>query len=320
MESTVAAHGTTRDDAAPGVRETAPAKLNLALHVVGRRADGYHLLDSLVVFCDPPAADVVHLARAGSPGAGGAALAVDGPFAGALAGEAAADNLAVRALAALEAARSDGAASAPPASFRIRLAKNLPVAAGIGGGSADAAAVVRAWARLTGEALPPERRAAIALSLGADVPVCLAGRPAIMRGIGEALTTLPAGALPALPVVLARPPVAVSTGAVFSRLASRENPPMPPLPDRLDTPATVARWLGEARNDLEPAARAVAPAIDDCLAALAAAEGALLARLSGSGATCFALFADTASAAAAADRLAAARPDWWVVATRTGPA
>ena len=261
--------------------ERARAKLNLALHVTGRRADGYHLLDSLVAFA--ALGDTVAL----QPGP--LSLTVEGPFAGALAAEGE-DNLCLRA------ARAIGGAA------RIRLTKVLPVASGIGGGSADAAAVLRGFHRM-GLPLPsaPER-------LGADVPVCLAGQPARMRGVGERLDPVPA--LPALPVVLVNPGIALATPAVFAALQSRENPVLPE-PSWRDA-AGFLDYLGACRNDLEPPARGLAPVIGRVLQALRA-QDALLARMSGSGATCFGIFARPERAAAAAAALA--REGWWAVAS-----
>ena len=264
------------------VEARAPAKINLTLHVTGRRPDGYHLLDSLVVFAD--LGDVLRVAPAET-----ASLRVTGPMAdGVPTGP---ENLVRRA------AELMGVAA------EIELEKHLPAAAGIGGGSSDAAATLRALAELTGRPPPAE-----VARLGADVPVCLAARPARMRGIGERVS--PVSGLPDLAAVLVNPGAAVPTPEVFARLERRENPPMPdPLP-RWETAAELVRWLAAQRNDLEAAARAVAPEIGTALAALAAMPGCGLARMSGSGATCFGLFADRAAAGAAAAALA--RPGWWV--------
>nr|WP_198670610.1 4-(cytidine 5'-diphospho)-2-C-methyl-D-erythritol kinase [Oceanicella sp. SM1341] len=267
----------------------APAKLNLALHVTGRRGDGYHLLDSLVVF--PGLGDRVTVAPAEA-----LSLDITGPFAPGLAAEA--DNLVLRA------ARLLG----PGRGARITLDKALPVASGIGGGSSDAAATLRALCRLWDIAIAEDELAARALILGADLPVCLLGRSARMSGIGEALAPVPG--LPPFHLVLANPGTGVATGAVFRGLAGFGSPlePLPPLPDA----AALADWLSRQRNDLEAPARALCPQIDETLALLAAAPGALLARMSGSGATCFALFASAGEAGRAAQALAAARPGWWV--------
>lgn len=265
--------------------EPAAAKLNLTLHVTGRRADGYHLLDSLVVFLD--IGDRVTVAP------GPLSLTITGPFAEGL--DAGPENLCLRA------ARLAGREAA------ITLEKNLPVASGIGGGSADAAAVLRA---LDARPARPE-------ALGADVPVCLASRPMRMRGLGEILAPLPP--LPALHLVLVNPGVALSTPQVYGALTRRDNPAMPErLPDFADSAALI-RFVAACRNDLQDPALALMPGIADCLAALRD-NGAQLARVSGSGATCFGLYADAAQAQAARDRIAAARPGWWVAASGLAPA
>lgn len=266
--------------------ELAPAKVNLALHVTGRRPDGYHLLDSLVVF--PALGDRLEA----EPGSG-LSLTIDGPFGSDL--DAGPANLVPRAAALLR--TGQGAA--------LRLTKQLPVASGIGGGSADAAATLRLLSRLWSCPLPS---AEAVLALGADVPVCLAGRACRMQGIGETLTPL---ALPRFWIVLANPGVPVSTGAVFSGLAYRDNPPLEPAAAFADAPA-LFDWLARQRNDLEPPAVAHVPAIGATLAALRAQPACRLARMSGSGATCFGLFAGEAPALAAADALCRAQPGWWV--------
>ncbi len=265
------------------IGEFAPAKVNLALHVTGRRADGYHLLDSLVVFAG--VGDRVTVAP------GPLSLTVTGPRANDVPqGE---GNLVLRA------ARLLGAEAA------ITLEKRLPAAAGIGGGSSDAAATLRALARMTGRDAP-----GAGLSLGADVPVCLGGRPARMQGIGEKVE--PLSGLPNFWLVLANPGVDVPTAAVFAALARRDNAPLPPLP-RLADAAALGHWLAaETRNDLEEPARACAPVIADVIDMLAAQPGCRLARMSGSGATCFGLFDGEAAAEAAAQ--AVQRPGWWIAA------
>lgn len=266
----------------------APAKVNLVLHVTGRRADGYHLLDSLVVFADvgdrlTAAPDEALLLNVTGPRAAGVPL--DGT------------NLVLRAAALL----------APGRGARIGLEKHLPAAAGIGGGSSDAAAAFRVLSRLWGVPLPAPDAV---LPLGADVPVCLAARGARMQGIGERLTPLPT--LPPLWLVLVNPGVPVPTGPVFAALARRDNPPLPQALPRLADAAELAGWLHTCRNDLEPPARALVPAVGQAIAALAAQRGCLLARMSGSGATCFGLFATAADAAQAARALRVAAPGWWV--------
>lgn len=236
-------------------------------------------------------------------------LAVAGPFAAALAGEA--GNLvtdAARMLASL-AGRRDAVA--------IALDKRLPVAAGLGGGSADAAATLRGLCRLWGidpASLPG--LAALALRLGADVPACLAARPLRVSGIGEQL--VPAPALPACPVVLVNPGRRLATPAVFRARNGPFSPPGAAPAATIDagSPAALARALAASRNDLTDAAIALEPAVGRVLDALGAAPGCLLARMAGSGATCFGLFADDAAAAAAVARLAGDHPSWWCVATR----
>ena len=270
------------------ISEFAPAKVNLALHVTGRRADGYHLLDSLVVFVD--IGDAVTLQRSDR-----LSLQVAGPQAGRVpAGD---DNLVLRA------ARLIGGTVA------LTLDKRLPVASGLGGGSADAAAALRGIARLCGLPLPT---AAAVLGLGADVPVCLAGQPVRMTGIGEALT--PWGGVPHGWLVLVNPGIAVATPEVFGQLDRRDNPPLPDVLPGFATVAELARFLQGQRNDLQPPALRQAPVIGGVLAALDSVAGCHLARMSGSGATCFGLFADGAGAEAAAAAVRSAWPDWWVAA------
>ncbi|MGE5203391.1 MAG: 4-(cytidine 5'-diphospho)-2-C-methyl-D-erythritol kinase [Acidobacteriota bacterium] len=280
------------------VRRAAPAKLNLYLHVTGRRDDGYHLLDSLVAFAD--IADVVTAADAED-----LTLRVSGPFAAALAAENE-TNLVWRAATAL----SERAGI--PARASLALEKTLPVASGIGGGSSDAAAALQALAELWHLDLRERRFAGLAESLGADVPVCLVGCAAWLGGIGERVSPVPA--LPDCAVVLANPGIAVATPAVFKARVGAFSPPA-----RFDAPRDVAGLvaaLAQRRNDLTDAAISLAPDIAEVLRALASEPGALLTRMSGSGATCFALFAEPAGARAAATRLAAARPRWWIAAGR----
>ncbi len=289
------------------VAERAPAKVNLYLHVTGRRAaDGYHLLDSLAVF--GPAADLVEAA----PGQD-LSLRVEGPEAGALAAEP--DNLVLRAARALAAAAGIAAPGAA-----LRLVKRLPVASGVGGGSSDAAAALRALDRLWGLGGGPGAAglAAIAEGLGADVPVCLgAPAPARMGGIGEVVS--PAPALPGFALLLVNPRLALPTPAVFRARAATASGFTPPaaLPARWPDAAALARDLAGLRNDLEAPAIGLCPAVAEVLAALRAQSGCLLARMSGSGATCFGIFAR----AAEADRAAAALPaGWWTAAGRVGGA
>jgi 4-diphosphocytidyl-2-C-methyl-D-erythritol kinase len=284
------------------VRVAAPAKLNLYLHVVGRRDDGYHLLDSLAAFAAvgdeltlTPAADL--------------SLAVDGPFARDLAADD--SNLVLRA------ARALAADSGRKPAAVIRLTKRLPVASGIGGGSADAAATLRGLDRLWGTDLPQERLARIALGLGADVPVCLSGVPSFFGGIGEEIAL--AGPLPTAHVVLVNPGKPLATAVVFraraaSAIGSRFSAPdrwVTELPDAV----ALAGMLAKRRNDLTDAATALLPDIADVLTILEQQPACLIARLSGSGATCFGLFANRGEAREAAAAIASTHPAWWVVAT-----
>jgi 4-diphosphocytidyl-2-C-methyl-D-erythritol kinase len=266
----------------------APAKINLTLHVTGQRADGYHLLDSLVVFAD--VGDRVTVA-----GADALTLTITGPMASAL--PAREDNLVLRA------ARLMGGGAA------ITLHKVLPVASGIGGGSADAAATLRALVALRDTHLPSPRAV---LGLGADVPACLAGKPVRMAGVGEVL--LPVPALPRAWLVLANPGAAVPTPDVFRALSRRDHAPMPQDLPRLRCVADLAAFLAMMRNDLEAPATRIAPVIATCKAALTALPGCMIGRMSGSGATCYGLFADPLAAAAAAAQLRSAHPGWWVEA------
>ncbi|MGQ0563997.1 MAG: 4-(cytidine 5'-diphospho)-2-C-methyl-D-erythritol kinase [Gemmobacter sp.] len=268
----------------------APAKVNLTLHVTGRRDDGYHLLDSLVVFAG--VGDRLRFAPAQTT-----TLTIGGPFAAGVPTDG--TNLILRA-----AALMDGPMVA------IHLDKRLPPASGIGGGSADAAATLRALAEMGGRARP-DFDAAV-LRIGADLPVCLAGRPCRMQGIGERLS--PAPALPPAWLVLVNPGVPVPTGAVFAALQGRYGPGMANLPDRFDDVQALARWLATQRNDLQAPALALAPPVAEALAALSAQRDCLLARMSGSGGTCFGLFADEPKAQAAAAGIISAERQWWAAA------
>jgi 4-diphosphocytidyl-2-C-methyl-D-erythritol kinase len=271
--------------------EPAPAKVNLFLHIVGRRVDGYHLLDSLAVFTE--AGDVLQAAEADA-----LSLRLEGPFAGGLAAEL--DNLVLRA------ARALAAETGIAARGRLVLQKNLPVASGIGGGSADAAAALRLLCRLWRTTPDADALARIAAGLGADVPVCLASRAARMGGIGEHLD--PAPSLPDCGIVLVNPGAPLATADVF-RTRQDGWSPAALLPGTWSDTAAMAADLGALRNDLEPAAINLQPVIGDVLGALSGVAGCLLARMSGSGATCFGLFADAGAAARAAEDLR--RPGWW---------
>ncbi|MGH6923640.1 MAG: 4-(cytidine 5'-diphospho)-2-C-methyl-D-erythritol kinase [Propylenella sp.] len=305
------------------VERRAPAKVNLALHVVGRRADGYHLLDSIAVFAD--CADVIAVEPAEE-----LSVAVSGPFAS----HAPADrsDLAYRAAEAF--CTHVGRAPA----LRIRVEKNIPAGAGLGGGSADAAAVLSALDDFYAAGVPADELSAIGLRLGADVPMCLAGHALRARGVGEEILRIESW--PPLPLVLVWPGRAVSTAAVFSALddlrsgQGAESSPLRggrwlqgnhreavgegmPLrePPAAKTVAALAAWLAGCCNDLEASALRLAPEIGDVLAALRTTPGCLLARMSGSGSACFGLFRETADAEAAAAQITAARRDWWVRAT-----
>lgn len=274
--------------------EPAPAKINLALHVRRRRADGYHDLESVFAF-------TAFGDRLTARPADGLSLVVAGPTAGALAGEAAEDNLVLRAARALAGAAGIGAGAA------LALDKHIPVQAGLGGGSADAAAALRLLCRLWGVRPAAIDLPAIAAGLGADVPACLASRTLRAEGRGERLAAVAADDLAGMPVLLVNPGVAVPTGPVFAAW------------DREDRGALAGdvslAALAAARNDLEPPARRLAPAIGEVLETLAAMPGRRLARMSGSGATCFALFDAAPDCRAAAAMVKAVQPDWWVQAT-----
>lgn len=275
------------------IKERAFAKVNLTLHVTGQRDDGYHLLDSLVVFAD--IGDEITASTADD-----VSLQVTGPFAGDL-GEESENNLVLRAARLLPSGQG----------AEILLEKNLPIASGIGGGSADAAATLRALSRLWECDMPQSNQA---LSLGADVPVCLDSTPKRMRGIGEDITLL-SSALPPQFIVLVNPRSPVSTPAIFRSLTSKINPPMPETLPSASSASVFWDWLKTQRNDLEAPAIALCPQIQECLDALDA-ENAGLARMSGSGATCFGLFETQEAAVKAANAIQATHPDWWVAAGR----
>jgi 4-diphosphocytidyl-2-C-methyl-D-erythritol kinase len=271
--------------------EAAPAKVNLYLHVTGRRADGYHLLDSLAVFAGT--GDVLIARRADL-----LSLDIEGPFAAGLIGHP--DNLVLRAarLLAREAGVSDGAA--------IVLDKRLPVASGIGGGSSDAAAALRLLNRLWRARVPERRLEELAAELGADVPVCLRATAARMGVVGEKLD--PAPALPECGLVLVNPGQAVATAEVFRARAGGFSAPAT-LPAGWDSAGAMVADLARLTNDLQAPAVALCPAISEVLEALPRQPDCLLARMSGSGATCFGLFPTPALAKRAAAALS--RPGWW---------
>jgi 4-diphosphocytidyl-2-C-methyl-D-erythritol kinase len=283
--------------------DSAPAKVNLTLRVIGRRADGYHDLESLVAFAD--IGDELSFAPFGD-----LALTASGPGA-AQAGDGA-DNLVIKAASAL---------AARVAGLRLgafHLDKRLPVAAGLGGGSADAAAALRLLARVNELALDDGRLFDAARATGADVPVCLDPRPRLMRGIGDILSA--PLRLPPLPAVLVNPGVALATKAVFAGWVAAGEPAAFDA-SRLTMTSSrdeCLQLLAVQANDLEPAAMALAPPIAEVLLALRAQSGCRLARMSGSGATCFGLFSTAAGAIEAANTLAAAHPRWWIRATALG--
>jgi len=281
------------------VREFAPAKVNLFLHVGDKRPDGFHDLESLVVFAE--VGDVLEFAPAEKLN-----LSVTGPFAKGLQNEN--DNLVLRA------ARALAANSKTPAGAAIALTKNLPVASGIGGGSSDAAATLRGLVKLWKLNVLADDLRAIAEELGSDVPVCIEGRSAWMKGRGERVT--PAQHLAVMAMVLVNPGVAVPTADVFRALQSRRGTGAVDQAQRIAKPAELIAFLKNTANDLEAPARTIAPVIGEVLGELSRMPGIELERMSGSGATCFGLFEDDGAAQMAATALSHSHPQWWVRATR----
>ena len=282
----------------------APAKINLFLHVGEKRPDGYHALESLIAFAE--AGDRLTFATADN-----ISLSLTGPFAGKLPpGD---DNLV------LKAARALASVGTQPAQkgAAITLEKNLPVASGIGGGSADAAAVLRGLNALWNLNLSQNALFEIAAQLGSDIPACLLSRPCWMEGRGERVTPLPA--LPKFPLILINPGVMVPTGPVFGSLNARTGlgakPPLGPIATVWD----LVGYLEGAVNDLEAPASRLAPDIEEALSALDREPGCVLAQMSGSGATCFGLFDQQQFAIGAAERIAQDHPEWWVKLTRIAP-
>ncbi len=273
------------------LEEAAPAKVNLALHVRTRRADGYHELDSIFAFTDYGDTLAAEPADALS-------LAIDGDWSGAIAGEA--DNLVLRAARALQAAAGTGQGAA------IRLTKRIPVAAGLGGGSADAAAALRLLNRLWGLDWPAARLAELGETLGSDVPACVHSRTLRAQGRGERMDEL-GDVLAGLPILLVNPRVAVPTGPVFRGWDGVDRGPL------ADGDPLAAAMAG--RNDLQPSAVAIAPVVDEVLAVLAASPAAAMVRMSGSGATCFAIYDDAIGCGVDAALIADLYPGWWVRAT-----
>jgi 4-diphosphocytidyl-2-C-methyl-D-erythritol kinase len=287
----------------PALVEEGRAKVNLSLRVVGRRADGYHDLESVVAFAD--CADRLTL----EPG-GELRLATTGPLAAAC-GETS-DNLVFKAAKLL----ADAVPNLKLGAFALD--KVLPVAAGIGGGSADAAAALRLLARLNNLSLDDPRLQEVALATGADVPVCLFSRACDMTGVGEQLLPL---ALPSMPCVMVNPRVPVATKDVFRELGLRNGELLVGATDVLESPAwpeqggSIADWvdvLDTVANDLEAPALRIEPVIGDVLGALRSSAGVKLARMSGSGATCFAIYGASAEAHAAAEKIRRDHPGWWV--------
>lgn len=276
------------------IKSNAPAKVNLTLHVTGQRGDGYHLLDSLVVFAG--VADKLIATTAPD-----LRIAVSGPFSMGVPTDQ--TNLMMRAAEALRSVRGVTIGAA------LTLEKHLPHAAGIGSGSSDAAATLAMLAELW-QVAPLPATAPEVVALGADVPVCLcAPRPVRMSGIGDVLS--PVASLPECALVLVRPPVDVPTGPVFQGLASKDGSPMSELPEGLDYDGFV-RWLMAQRNDLQSPAEAIAPAIAEAIAKLRSLPAVSLAGMSGSGATCFAVVKDMATARHVARIVQVAKMDWWV--------
>lgn len=275
------------------ISERASAKINLFLHVGERRADGFHPLQSLAVFTDM--GDVLSIEAAPE-----LSLTVDGPFARGLAGEA--DNLVLRA------ARAFGGPGG-----KITLTKNLPVASGIGGGSADAAAALRGLNQLWSVGKDASALCEIAATMGSDIPVCVLCTPSFMEGRGEILRA--PQSMPRIPMLLVNPGVAVPTKDVFAGLKERSGVEMALPPGRFGDTADLLRFLDTTRNDLEAPAVALQPVIAQVLASIRALPGALLVRMSGSGATCFGIFADDDACARAADMLRKSAPGWWIAPT-----
>jgi 4-diphosphocytidyl-2-C-methyl-D-erythritol kinase len=287
------------------VEAFAPAKVNLFLHVGPPRPDGFHPICSLFVFAD--VGD-----RLTAEPADTFSLAIDGPFAAhAPPGE---DNLVVRALAALW-----PQPGLPP--VRMTLHKALPAAAGLGGGSSDAAAALKLADRVLGLGTDEAQLRAIAANLGSDVPACVGGRPVLAEGRGEQLS--PAPSMEAVPAVLVRPAAGSATGPVYRAFDEALRPSetgglRPDLPATFDSAEALIRVLTSTRNDLEGPAVSLEPQIGEVLAALGASPEVLFARMSGSGSSCFALCPDRAAAERLADRLRGNHPDWWVAACRLG--
>lgn len=286
-------------------RETAWAKINLALHVVGARADGYHNLESLVVFSE--FGDHLDITQATADH-----LTLSGPFAKDLTptGPETSTNLVLDTLAKFRAQYRD----ILPAGLHIHLEKNLPIASGIGGGSADAAATLRLIACYTGTKISPQQFAALAAEIGADVPMCLKAKTSLVTGIGTAIT--PLKAMPPLYLTLVNPLEALSTPAMFSALTHTDNQPLPPVKSSFANITDLEDWLSQTRNDLQAPAQKTAPAISQIVDHLANTKANILARMSGSGATVFGLYASEADAQNAAQKIKSENKAWWVITTK----
>jgi 4-diphosphocytidyl-2-C-methyl-D-erythritol kinase len=291
-------------DAVPCWTASAPAKINLTLRILARRADGYHALESLVAFAG--CGDRLTLCAGPQ-----LELAVAGPTAGQ--SGAVADNLVLRGAKALS-------ARIPHLTLgRFTLTKQLPAGAGLGGGSADAAVALRLLAQANHLVLDDGRLLDAARATGADVPVCLDPQPRVMRGIGDILSA--PVALPKLGIVIVYPGVAMPTPPVFAALGLRRGERWPPQPSSSAVPDerdVLLRWLAAERNDLEAPAISIAPVIAEVLHVIGTLPGCRLARMSGSGSACFGLFDDEPAAATAAGHLAEARTQWWVQASGIG--
>ncbi len=287
---------TLKDTMAARIEELARAKVNLALHITGQREDGYHMLDSLVVF--PEVGDLISVEPAP-----GFSLRITGEFSEKIQGNPS-DNLVIKAANML-------AEHVPSASgAQIELEKSLPVAAGIGGGSADAAATLRALAKIWSASPSLADLFGLALSLGADVPMCLEEKPAHIRGIGEIVEPLadfPSGA-----IVLVNPMIEISTPITFRALEKKDNTPLPEMPAQFGCMKALANWLKTCRNDLQKPAISQASEISEVLDLLASQQETLLARMSGSGATCFALCETLEAARKIASHLHEIRENWWI--------
>ncbi len=285
-------------------RRFAPAKVNLFLHVGDKRPDGYHNLVSLIAFADTGDWIEVRDAKRQS-------FSMTGPFADALKGET--DNLVLRAARDLDVWAEERGHKTTP--VELILEKNLPIAAGIGGGSSDAAAVLHLLAEHWSLPIAIDELEAIGQTLGADVPVCLRGCPTLVSGMGEILNRAPQ--LPAFSLVLVNPGIEVPTKRIFNTISVRSGVVPPLFPQSFDSARGFAMYLDRLFNDLAAPAKAIAPVIMHAESALVATEGCLIARMSGSGATCFGLYETEEAAIIAATQIAESNPSWWVKAART---